>query len=221
MIRSFARTFHQRHRFDDLELDRWRAETSEATETDRFDLRHRERLFFWWAFAKGVVRFPMTVARSATNIWAFIADLERLHGAPRRAMRTGRGCVLDRATWLVNGSRIELGDYVKVSAFSALIAGFDARISIGNYTILGPGVFVVAANHGVAANGVPIRYQPWSERAVVIGDDVWIGANAVILPGTTIGSGAVIGAGTVVSGEVPAGAIVHQRRGSLVVRPRQ
>lgn len=221
MIRSFARSFHQRHRFDELDLDRWRAETSQVADQDTSELRHRERLFFWWAIAKGIVRSPLTVVRSVINLVAFVADLERLHGAPRRAMRTGRGCVLDRETWLVNGSRIELGDYVKVSAFSALIAGFDARISIGNYTILGPGVFVVAANHGVAANGVPIRYQPWSERPVVIGDDVWIGANAVILPGTIIGSGAVIGAGAVVSGEVPAGAIVHQRRGSLVVRPRQ
>lgn len=221
MMRSFARSFHQRHRFDELELDRWRADTGLDASEERFDLRRRERLFFWWALAKGTVRFPMTVVRAATNLVALMAELERLHGAPRRAMHTGRGCVLDRATWLVNGSSIELGNYVKVSAFSALIAGFDARITIGDYTILGPGVFVVAANHGVAASGVPIRYQSWSERPVVIGNDVWIGANAVILPGTTIGSGAVIGAGTIVSGEVPAGAIVHQKRGSLVVRQRR
>jgi acetyltransferase-like isoleucine patch superfamily enzyme len=221
VIRAFARSFHQRHRFDELDLDRWRADTNPDSGQDLPELHRRERLFFWWATAKGILRFPLTVIRSLTNVVTFVADLERLHGAPRRAMHTGRGCVLDRATWLVNGSRIELGDYVKVSAFSALIAGFDARITIGNYTILGPGVFVVAANHGIAANGVPIRYQAWSERPVVIGDDVWIGANAVILPGTTIGSGAVIGAGTVVSGVVPAGAVVHQQRGSLVIRQRQ
>jgi acetyltransferase-like isoleucine patch superfamily enzyme len=221
MIRSFARSFHQHHRFDELDLDRWRADSNPDASQDLHELHRRERLFFWWSAAKGTVRFPLTVIRSLTNLVKFVADLERLHGAPRRAMHTGRGCVLDRATWLVNGSSIELGDYVKVSAFSALIAGFDARISIGNYTILGPGVIVVAANHGIAASGVPIRYQAWIERPVVIGDDVWIGANAVILPGTTIGSGAVIGAGTVVSGVVPAGAIVHQQRGSLVMRQRR
>ena len=135
-------------------------------------------------------------------------------------MRTGQGCLLDKDTWLVNGQNIELGHHVKVSAFSALIAGFEAKISIGSYALLGPGVFVVAANHGIAMNGVPIRDQPWKEKAVVVGEDVWIGANAVILPGSSIGAGAVIGAGTVVSGDIPAGVIVYHDRGSLVMRPR-
>jgi acetyltransferase-like isoleucine patch superfamily enzyme len=189
--------------------------------TELADLRHRNRLFFWWRLLKTTVRFPATVVRLLSNLVLLLVDLERLHGAPRRKMRTGRGCVLDTETWLVNGSNIELGDFVKVSAFSALIAGFEAKIRIGNYTILGPGVSVVAANHGIAMNGVPIRYQPWNEKPVAIGDDVWVGANAVILPGTSIGAGAVIGAGTVVSGDIPAGAIVYHERGSLVMRQRQ
>lgn len=46
------------------------------------------------------------------------------------------------------------------------------------------------------------------EEAVVIGDDAWIGFNAIILKGVTIGAGAVIGAGTVVTNDVPANAIV-------------
>ncbi|MGU3497938.1 acyltransferase [Mycobacterium sp. C31M] len=127
---------------------------------------------------------------------------------------------MDRATWLVNGSNIELGDHVKVSTFSALIAGYDASIKIGHYTILGPGVFVVAANHGIADRHIPIRYQPWKEQSVVIGDDVWVGANAVILPGATIGTGSVIGAGAVVTGNIPPGSIVHQDNQTLVVRRR-
>jgi acetyltransferase-like isoleucine patch superfamily enzyme len=185
------------------------------------DLRHRERHFIWWRLVRITVGFPGTVIRSLTNLVLFVVDLERLHGSPRRQMRTGRGCVLDRQTWLVNGSNIELGDFVKVSAFSALIAGFEAKIRIGNYAILGPGVFVVAANHGIAMNGIPMRYQSWKEKPVVIGDDVWVGANAVILPGTSIGAGAVIGAGTVVSGDIPGGTIVHHKKGSLVMRQRQ
>jgi acetyltransferase-like isoleucine patch superfamily enzyme len=221
MIRSFARAFQQRHAFDQLPLDQWRAESGMVKSEELADLRRRERLFFWWRLSKGTVRFPATVVRLLSNLVLFLLDLDRLHGAPRRKMRAGRGCVLDRATWLVNGSNIELGDFVKVSAFSALIAGFEAKISIGNYTILGPGVFVVAANHGIAMNRVPIRYQPWKEKPVVIGDDVWVGANAVILPGTSIGVGAVIGAGTVVSGDIPAGAIVYHDKGSLVTRQRQ
>ena len=93
---------------------------------------------------------------------------------------------------------------------------------IGDYTILGPGVFVVAANHGIAKDGgIPIRYQAWNEKPVHIGSNVWIGANAVILPGSRIGDGAVIGAGAVVRGEVPPGCIAYSRGAGLNVRERQ
>jgi len=221
MIRSFVHKFQKRHRFDELRVDQWRAESGMLSTTEEADLRHRLRIFFWWKLMKLTVRLPATLVRMLSNAAMFVVDLDRLHGAPRSKMRMGRGCVVDRNTWLVNGQNIELGDHVKVSTFSALIAGFESGIRIGDYALLGPGVFVVSANHGIARNGIPIRDQPWKEKPVVIGEDVWIGANAVVLPGTSIGAGAVIGAGTVVSGEIPAGAIVHSDAGSLVVRQRR
>jgi acetyltransferase-like isoleucine patch superfamily enzyme len=49
----------------------------------------------------------------------------------------------------------------------------------------------------------PVRFAP-----VKIGDDVWIGARAVILPGVTIGSRCVVAAGAVVKSDVPDGTIV-------------
>ena len=55
---------------------------------------------------------------------------------------------------------------------------------------------------------------------VVIGDNVWIGANAVILKGTYIGSNTVIGAGTVVSGSIPPKSLVFDRK-ETVVRIRE
>ncbi|MBB2991283.1 acetyltransferase-like isoleucine patch superfamily enzyme [Mycolicibacterium iranicum] len=210
-----------RQRFSELGVDRWRADTGALKSDEVASLRRRERLFRALVLIKGAVRLPLTISRSIRMLAELLADVERLHAAPRRKMKAGRGCVLDRQTWLVNGSRIKLGNHVKVSAFSALIAGFEAEITIGDYTILGPGVFVVAANHGIASNGVPIRYQAWKERPVAIGNDVWIGANAVVLPGTQIGDGAVVGAGTVVSGHIPPGVIVYGDRGELKMRERK
>jgi acetyltransferase-like isoleucine patch superfamily enzyme len=220
-IKSIARAIDKRFKFAELRLDQWRAETGLLDSKELADLRRRERLFQTWRVVKQSVRFPLSASHFASNFFKFFLDQERLHGSPRRKMRTGRDCVVDRNTWLVNGHNIELRDHVKVSTYSALIAGFEAKITIGNYSLLGPGVFVVAANHGIAMTGVPIRDQPWAEKPVAIGDDVWVGANAVILPGTSIGAGAVIGAGSVVSGDIPAGAIVYHDRGSLVVRPRR
>jgi virginiamycin A acetyltransferase len=78
-------------------------------------------------------------------------------------------------------------------------------ITIGRDVLIAPGVALVPANHAFARRDVPIRQQGFlpSKGGIVIGDDVWIGANAVILDGAKIGRGAIIGAGSVVSGEVP------------------
>ena len=51
---------------------------------------------------------------------------------------------------------------------------------------------------------------------MIIGNDVWIGAGAVILRGTTIGDKAVIGAGSIVKGNVPAGSVFYQKRETII-----
>jgi acetyltransferase-like isoleucine patch superfamily enzyme len=99
----------------------------------------------------------------------------------------------------------------------------DGRLEVGDDTILNFGVSVYAAcrvrlghNVGVGpyatiadaerrVRGEPPAVAP---RPVEIGDDVWIGARATILPGAVIGAGAVVSAGSVVDGVVPARAVV-------------
>jgi maltose O-acetyltransferase len=77
-----------------------------------------------------------------------------------------------------------------------------APITIGDRVLLGPGVHVYAATHPVEAE---TRRQGLEyARPVTIGDDVWIGGAAVVLPGVTIGDRAVIGAGSIVTKDVPA-----------------
>lgn len=221
MIQSMVTDFVQRYRFEQLGLDRWRAENGISSAEEVRDLRLREGLFLVWRVLKGLVRFPATLLRLTVDLGSFIGDYDRLHGAPRKKMEMGRGCVVDRQTWLVNGSNIELGDFVKVSAFSSLIAGFEAKIQIGSYTICGPGVVIVAANHGDALIDIPIRYQPWVEKSISIGKNVWIGSNVVLLPGTSIGCDSVVGAGTVVTGDIPERSVVYRdKSGSLVIKSR-
>ena len=67
---------------------------------------------------------------------------------------------------------------------------------------------MIASNHGIAL-GRNISSQKWDESktGISIEDDVWIGANSVILPGVHIHHGAVIGAGSVVTKDIPANAI--------------
>ena len=61
-----------------------------------------------------------------------------------------------------------------------------------------------SSNHNTKDVSLPMNVQPWVERDIVIGNDVWIGSNSVILAGVKIGDGTVIGAGSVVTKDIPA-----------------
>jgi len=86
--------------------------------------------------------------------------------------------------------------------------GCAQSITIGRNTIVAPGVVIVDNDHIYTDPDVPIKYQGLSCAPVVIGEGVWIAANAVITKGVTIGRGAIVAAGAVVLSDVPAYAIV-------------
>lgn len=96
---------------------------------------------------------------------------------------------------------------------------FDAAggISIGNGSILAPEVIVYSRTHNFDSS---LKALPFDNvmliAPVVIGNYVWIGARAIILPGVYIGDGAVIGAGAVIAKDVPSGAVVVGNPGRIV-----
>lgn len=75
------------------------------------------------------------------------------------------------------------------------------KVSIGANAMFGPNVSIYTAGHPVHPESRNSGYE--YGIPITIGDNVWIGGNAVILPGVTIGSNVVIGAGSVVSKDVP------------------
>lgn len=75
-------------------------------------------------------------------------------------------------------------------------------IVIGNNLRMGPGVGLISANHNKD------DYDKWDyEEPIYIGDNVWLGMNAVVLPGVRIGSNVIIGANSVVSHDIPSDVI--------------
>ena len=80
-------------------------------------------------------------------------------------------------------------------------------VTLGAHVLDAPGVFITDHVHNIALTA-RIDDQGCSSRPISIGDDVWLGARAVVLPGVTIGSGAVVGAGAVVREDVAAGTVV-------------
>lgn len=85
------------------------------------------------------------------------------------------------------------------------------EIIIGDHVMFGPGVNIHGGNHDISLGDMPMKSRTKSsgdDGAVVIGNDVWVAANAIILAGVKIGDGAVIAAGSVVTKDVPSCAVV-------------
>jgi virginiamycin A acetyltransferase len=126
-----------------------------------------------------------------------------------------------RGTRIVIGDHSELYDYVVIKCVGGAgdisigehcylnpgcVIYSGNGVTLGNYVLLAAGVMLMPTNHAFASRDLPIRHQGFapSKGGILIEDDVWVGANAVILDGAKIGRGAIIGAGSVVTGEVPA-----------------
>lgn len=103
--------------------------------------------------------------------------------------------------------QIVIGNNVSIGNGTLLYASKDAGIFIGDDTIIAAQSYIVDANHGIKKD-VLIRQQPCESEKIVIGSDVWIGANVTVLMGSTVGDGVVIGAKSLVNSNVEAEAIV-------------
>jgi acetyltransferase-like isoleucine patch superfamily enzyme len=100
-----------------------------------------------------------------------------------------------------NREKLRLGTN---SAWSqGCIFNCDGGLSIGNNVLIGPHVCIHTTNHNYSNPKIPICRQGNTPEPVIIHDDVWIGANAVVLPGVTVGKGSVIGAGSIVTKSIP------------------
>ncbi len=103
---------------------------------------------------------------------------------------------IHEGTRIRNIHKLHLGNQVTLGVDNFLQAA--GGITIGDHSLLGPGVKVWSTNHVFAAPDTLIRGQGYEYKEVVIGRDVWIGANAFIMPGTRLGDGTVVAAGSVV-----------------------
>ena len=105
------------------------------------------------------------------------------------------------ANW--GGSNVHFGSNVYANFGLTLVD--DGEIFVGDRVLFGPHVTVATANHPVNPELREKSFQ--YNRDVHIGNNVWIGAGAVIVPGVTIGDNAVIGAGSVVTRDIPANTV--------------
>lgn len=124
----------------------------------------------------------------------------RMDTPPYRRFWLGRKSVIESYCCINNAvGDVTIGDHTRIGIHCTVIG----PVCIGNNVNLAQGITVTALNHNFEDTTRRIDEQGISTKPVVIGDDVWIGANAVILPGVTIGRHVVVAAGAVVTKDVP------------------
>ena len=97
------------------------------------------------------------------------------------------------------GHNIFLGDDFFANHHCVMLDA--ARIDIGSRVLLGPGVHLYTTTHPINAQERAAGLQ--MVAPIVLGDDCWIGGNAIVMPGVTIGARSIIGAGSVVTRDIP------------------
>ena len=134
--------------------------------------------------------------------------------------------VLGQLMTFGHGGGIALGEWCYVGQNSRIWSG--ASIAIGNYVLIAHNVMIMdnfthpidhLARRAHAQATIGNRHGQTvdlGDRPVVIGDDVWIGANAIIMRGVNIGDRAIISAGSVVRQDVPADAVVAGNPATIV-----
>ncbi len=117
----------------------------------------------------------------------------------------GKNVNIEKGASFSDGATIRIGNNSTLGHNCVV----NPYVTIGCNVLMGADVLIFTNNHNFASAIEPICSQGYEKpQPVVIGDDVWIGARVIILPGRTIGSHAVIGAGSVVTMDVPEFAVV-------------
>jgi acetyltransferase-like isoleucine patch superfamily enzyme len=129
----------------------------------------------------------------------------RMDTPPYRQFSLGDYSVIESFACINNAvGDVIIGDHTRIGLHNTIIG----PVTIGSHVNLAQGITVTALNHNFEDTEKRIDEQGIHTTPVTIGDDVWIGANAVILPGVHIGQHCVIAAGAVVTKDVPPHSLV-------------
>lgn len=129
----------------------------------------------------------------------------RMDTPPYRLFSLGNYSVIESFACINNAvGDVIIGDHTRIGLHNTIIG----PVEIGNNVNLAQGITVTALNHNFSDTNKRIDEQGVSTNPVTIEDDVWVGANAVILPGVTIGEHCVVAAGAVVTKDVPPHSLV-------------
>ena len=136
---------------------------------------------------------------------AIIHHSVRMDTPPYRKFWLGDYSVVESFACINNAvGDVIIGDHTRIGLHNTIIG----PVTIGSHVNLAQGITITALNHNFDDSEKRIDQQGISTKEVVLEDDIWVGANAVILPGVTIGKHAVVAAGAIVTKDVPSHSLV-------------
>jgi len=105
------------------------------------------------------------------------------------------------------GGKIIFGDNFSANEQVIFNADKGGTLKFGKNCLVGPRSIFRTSNHGFVDLELSIAQQEHDSKDITIGEDVWIGAGVIVLPGVTIGDRSIIGAGAVVTRDIPSESI--------------
>jgi len=130
--------------------------------------------------------------------------------SPKALLSSGEGCKFNNSVYC--SDNVELGKYVSINGPGTRISARINKIKIGSFTSIASNTILQEYYHNY--NRISTYYinkninesknnkDIYSKGSIIIGEDVWIGSNCVILSGVSVGRGSIIGAGSIVTKDV-------------------
>jgi acetyltransferase-like isoleucine patch superfamily enzyme len=177
------------------------------TDDPATDRQARLQFLTWERTPEEIASPGHRVRKAALERSAGASFAETAYVAAEARIFTAR-LVLGEHSWIAGHALLRgdvtFGAHCTVNAYACL----SGTIRCGDGVRIASHVSIVGFNHGFDDPDRPIWQQPHQSLGIEIGDDVWIGANAVVVDGVRIGAGAVVAAGAVVTEDVPPMAVV-------------
>jgi acetyltransferase-like isoleucine patch superfamily enzyme len=139
------------------------------------------------------------------------SNVFRLRATRFRSVTMGKRCIFSPGCRILTPQHIALGEDVFIGRDVLISTSASGRspVRIGDGVMIAQRAMIIGGNHNYSEKEIHIRLQGEGKQgAIVIEEDVWIGAGAIVLTGVTIGKGAVVSAGAVVTKSVDPFAIV-------------
>ena len=178
---------------------------------ERFNRNPKWKKFLDWVIMNQVETRPRWFIRLLAPLYqhrgrhSVIHHSARMDTPPYRKFSLGDYSVVESYACINNAvGDVMIGDHTRIGLHNTIIG----PVTIGSHVNLAQGITITALNHNFEDSEKRIDEQGVSTSAVVIENDIWIGANAVILSGVTIGHHSVVAAGAVVTKDVPPHSLV-------------